>query len=96
MSPELVDEAILAHCRPRFLKVARVIHDAAKALEVVPTEANIHFIANRIKVLVKAERLESAGNLDLWGYSEIRLREKKASNAAAGTSRVRKTTEQGT
>jgi hypothetical protein len=43
---------------------------------------------------VNAERLESAGDLDRWGYGE--LREKKASNAAAETSRVRETTEQGT
>jgi hypothetical protein len=95
MSPELVDEAILAHCRPQFLKVARVISHAADALEV-STNAKIRFIANRVKALVKAGRLESAGDLDQWGYSEIRLREKKASNAAAETRRVRKPNEQGT
>jgi len=34
------------------------------------------FIADRIKALVKAERLESQGNLDRWHFSEIRLPEK--------------------
>ncbi len=34
---------------------------------------DVGFIADRIKALVKAERLESAGNLDRWRYSEIRL-----------------------
>jgi hypothetical protein len=33
----------------------------------------VDFIADRIKALVKAERLESEGDLDEWRYSEIRL-----------------------
>jgi hypothetical protein len=69
MSPELVDQTILACCKPQFLKVARIIGDVSKALE----GTNVDFIADRIKALVEAERLESAGNLDRWGYSEIRL-----------------------
>ncbi|MFL6817346.1 MAG: DUF3658 domain-containing protein [Bradyrhizobium sp.] len=92
MSPELVDEAILEHCRPTFLKVARVIYDAAEALGF-STEAKLHFIAKRIKALATADRLESAGNLDHWGYSEIRLREKRASDAVAEVSRRRETAE---
>ena len=33
----------------------------------------VDFIADRIKALVKAGTLESAGNLDRWRFSEIRL-----------------------
>jgi hypothetical protein len=89
MSPELVDQTILACCRPQFLKVARVIHDVAMALKVpIPMERlfvdvpetfekpmglEVDFIADRIKALVETERLVSAGNLDRWRYSEIRL-----------------------
>jgi hypothetical protein len=89
MSPELVDQAILASCKPRFLKVARVIIDTATVLKVPipmegifidapetleePTGTSVDFIVERIKALVKAERLESAGNVDRWRYSEIRL-----------------------
>jgi hypothetical protein len=89
MSPELVDQTILAYCKPQFLKVARIIQDVATALKVpIPIERlfvdapatfekpnglEVDFIADRIKALVKAERLESAGNLDRWRYSEIRL-----------------------
>jgi hypothetical protein len=88
MSPDLVDQTILACCKPQFLKVARVIHDVATALKIpIPMERlsvdvpetfenpkglEVDFIAERIKALVKAERLESAGNLDRWRYSEIR------------------------
>jgi Protein of unknown function len=85
MSPELVDQTILACCKPQFLKVARIIVDVATALKVpMPMErlfidealeepTEVDFIADRIKALVKAGTLESAGNLDRWRYSEIRL-----------------------
>jgi hypothetical protein len=81
MSPELVDEAILAHCKPQFRKVAKVIYYVA---------------ADRIKALVEAERLEGAGNLDRWGSSEVRLPEKNASVAVAEASRRHAATDQET
>jgi hypothetical protein len=46
--------------------------DVPETLEV-PMATNADLIADRIKALVKAGRLESAGNLDRWRYSEIRL-----------------------
>lgn len=95
MSPELVDEAILAHCKPQFLKVAKIISDAAKALGN-SGEAALHFIADRIKALVAVEGLEGAGDLDRWGYSEVRLPDKKSSGAVAAASRFPETTDQGT
>jgi hypothetical protein len=70
MSPELVDQAILACCQPRFLE--RLSVDVPEKFEA-PRGLEVDFIADRIKVLVEAERLESAGNLDRWRYSEIRL-----------------------
>jgi hypothetical protein len=89
MSPELVDQAVLACCKPQFLKVARVIFDTAKVLKVPfpiegifvddpeefeePTRTGVGLIVARIKALVKAKRLESAGDVDRWRYSEIRL-----------------------
>jgi hypothetical protein len=88
MSPELVDQTILACCKPQFLKVALIILDVAKALKVPkllderlfiddtlenPMGTKVDFIADRIKPLVKAGTLESAGNLDRWRFSEIRL-----------------------
>ena len=92
MSPDLVDQTILALCKPQFLKVARVIVDVATALKVPkpmverlfidealekPMGTEVDFIADRIKALVKAERLQSQGNLDRWRFSEIRLPEKQ-------------------
>jgi Protein of unknown function len=87
MSPELVDQAILAQCRPHFYKVARVILKVAEDLDVPLFVGNlimrkelkgtdVQFIADRIKALVKAKKLELAGDLKQWGKSEIRLTDK--------------------
>jgi len=76
MSPDLIDQAILASCKPQFMKVARIVGDVAVALKV-PMDMDKDFIADRIKALVKAERLQSQGNLDRWRFSEIRLPDKK-------------------
>ena len=89
MSPELVDQTILACCKPQFLKVASVIADVAKALKVQlpmerifvdvpetfkkPMGLDVDVISDRIKALVKAGRLQAAGDLDVWRHSEIRL-----------------------
>jgi Protein of unknown function len=83
VSPDPIDQAILAACKPQFLKVARIIGDVANALNVSTRveesedprgrDAEFDFIADRIKALVKAKKLESAGNLGRWGWSEIRL-----------------------
>jgi hypothetical protein len=87
-SSDLIDQAILACCKAQFMKVARIIIDVAIALKVPkplderlfvdealekPVGTEVDFIAARIKALVKAGTLESAGNLDRWRYSEIRL-----------------------
>ena len=69
MSPELVDQTILASCKPHFLKVIRIIGDVDQALN----GTDVNFVADRIKALVKAGRLELAGNLNRWEASEIRL-----------------------
>jgi Protein of unknown function len=69
MSLELVDQTILASCKPQFLKVIRIIGDVDRALKDVKAD----FVADRIKALVKAGRLELAGNLKRWEASEIRL-----------------------
>jgi hypothetical protein len=69
MSPELVDQTILACCKPQFLKVVRIIGDVERVLN----GTKVDFIADRIKALVKTGRLESAGNLNRWEASEIRV-----------------------
>ena len=80
MSPDLVDQTILACCKPLSKKVARVIAEVAEVLRVphpeMATQKGFEFITKRIKALVKTEKLEGAGHLDRWRFSEIRLPEK--------------------
>jgi hypothetical protein len=91
MSPDQIDQAILASCNPQFLKVMRIIRDVAIALNLTIREVpgiadhpderetpkgrypEADLIVDRIKALVKAKKLESAGHLDWWRNSEIRL-----------------------
>jgi hypothetical protein len=72
ISPDLVDQAILARCKSPYRKVALIMAQVGDDLKV-PMEGDHSFIANRIKALVKAERLESQGNLNRRRFSEIRL-----------------------
>jgi hypothetical protein len=72
MSPDLVDQAILACCKPQFHKVARILTDVAKTLKVeIHGDRSFDFIVDRIKALVEAGHLESQGDLDQWRYSEV-------------------------
>jgi hypothetical protein len=50
----------------------RIAVDVPETFEK-PDGLEVDFIADRIKALVKAKKLEAAGNLDRWRYSEIRL-----------------------
>jgi hypothetical protein len=92
MTPDLIDQAIIASCKPQFLKVARIIHDVAAALKLPlrmeglfvdepedfkrPEAQEVDVIAERIKALVARGLLDSQGNLDQWRYSEICLAKK--------------------
>jgi hypothetical protein len=91
MSPELIDQTILASCEPQFRKVALIIVLVATALKVPkplterlfmddapekPMGTDVDFIADRIKVLVEAGKLELQGNLNKWRFGEIRLPKK--------------------
>jgi hypothetical protein len=76
--PDL-DALILSFARPRWQKVARLIGDAAEECERKGINASDEEIADRIRKLVDDRKLQGAGNLYRWGYSEVRLfLEKKA------------------
>jgi hypothetical protein len=62
------------------MKVTRIVGDTAKALKL-PDGRSMDFIGKRIKALVKAKKLEAAGDVDRWHYSEIRLPEKSPPSA---------------
>lgn len=80
MTAALLDEVILSICLPRWLKVARVIGDADHdpRLANMDAEDRMDAVAERITALVKDGKLEAAGDLEQWRFSEIRLIETSA------------------
>jgi Protein of unknown function len=77
MPPDRVDQAILTCCKTQFSKVAMVLHRVAVALDLREDPKLDVVVAERIKALVKAGKLDGAGNLDRWTYSEVRLPPKR-------------------
>jgi len=58
---------------PYWRKVARVVGRALTTCEARSIPLNAEVIAARIQELAETGRLESAGNLTMWRYSEVRL-----------------------
>ena len=75
MKTSRIDKAILAVAQPGWLKVARVIADAARVGDagVPDTEEGFQAIAQCIEALVGEGRLISQGNLSQPRHSEVRL-----------------------
>ena len=69
MSSDALDAAILAVVHERWRKVAFVIGRLLTTIDGLSEEQ----IAQRIYALVEAGRLEGAGDLKKWRYSEVRL-----------------------
>ena len=60
------------HAKPTAVgTLGLLVDDELPRKELKGTD--VQFIADRIKALVKAGKLESAGNLNRWRFSEIRL-----------------------
>jgi hypothetical protein len=75
MTDSEIDEAILAVAQPRWLKVARVIIDAADRLGsgLPEGDAGHDLVGRRIGVLVGEGRLLAQGDINKWRHSEVRL-----------------------
>jgi hypothetical protein len=76
MSPDEVDQAILAFCKPQFLKVARVIMDVPAAFKVPLPMERIFIDVPKARERPMGTDVDSAGNLNGWRSSEIRLSKK--------------------
>lgn len=71
---QTIDQGLLSNALMRWRKVARVVGSAMMfgsptRIEGIPDI----FYAQRVRKLVESGRLESTGNLDYIGYSEVRL-----------------------
>lgn len=69
-----LDTLIFAETDKHWLKVARIVGNVFRALEVRCIRLSMDIIAARIAKLVEVGRLVSQGNLTMWRHSEVRLR----------------------
>lgn len=70
---EDIKEAILSNCRPKWLKVARVIYDTRVQLALPDNDESDDLIAQQLTDLVEKGELNAAGDLSNWRASEVRL-----------------------
>ena len=75
MSHPEIDKAILSVVEDRWLKVARIVGDVAKRLNLDwhRDKEQIDLVLERIQALVSEGRLFSQGDLSRPRYSEVRL-----------------------
>jgi hypothetical protein len=59
--------------KPRLQKMARIVGDTFIRFEARSIPISPEIIAARIIALEEADRIEGAGDLRMWRYSEVRL-----------------------
>jgi hypothetical protein len=69
-----VDAVIFSAMKPVFQKVAMVIIRSLKRFEELALPVGDQVIAARLKLLADSGRIEGAGDLRKWRFSEVRLK----------------------
>lgn len=69
-----VDAIIFSVMRPHWRKVAMVVGQARDRCEQLGIPLSYEELAARLPVLAEAGRIEDAGDLRKWRYSEVRLK----------------------
>ena len=74
MTNSPIDEAIFSTVGENWMKVARVIAEAAKAMDdnLRSQTEKYEVIGQRIESLVREGRLDAQGNVKTWRFSEVR------------------------
>jgi hypothetical protein len=72
-SEQELDQIILSSASAGWQKTAMLIVRSLDRMKGEDTMTDFETIAARIEALVRSGRLEAAGNLAKWRYSEVRL-----------------------
>lgn len=70
---EVIDHALMAACKPRWLKLAMVVGEAIHACPEKYHDVPDISYSQRVRELVNSGQLESQGNLFFMRFSEVRL-----------------------
>jgi Protein of unknown function len=68
-----IDALIFPHLVENWRKVARIVGDVLTACNARSIPLSAEVIGARIRELAETGQIESAGNLTMWRYSEVRL-----------------------
>ena len=71
-----IDEIIFSAMKPVFQKVGMVIIRSMKRCEELALPVDAQVIAARLRLLADSDRIEGAGDLRKWSFSEVRLKAK--------------------
>jgi len=71
--PADIDVLIFDHTVGNWRKMAKIVGDVLTVCRARSMPLNAEVIAARIQELAETGRIESAGNLTMWRYSEVRL-----------------------
>jgi len=69
LSNDDIDSMLLAHVREHWSKTALIISEAMGAFDSWDEDR----ITQRMKALVEQGKIESAGDIQRWRFSEVRL-----------------------
>jgi Protein of unknown function len=75
LSEKDVDDIIFPFLTPHWRKVAMVIAHALVRIREQSLPLSDEIIAARIEKLVESDRLEGNGDLRMWRFSEVRLKD---------------------
>ncbi len=73
ISVKEIDDILISVLKPHWQKVAMVLSRATDRFEQMGLSLEI--VAARIQELVDNDRIEGAGDLRKWGFSEVRLKD---------------------
>ncbi|QAU44247.1 hypothetical protein [Bradyrhizobium guangzhouense] len=74
-----LDRVIFSVVKPQWRKLAMILHSAVEKVEeekALAAPVDFEVFAARIQVLVDVDLLEAQGNLQMWGHSEVRLKDR--------------------
>ena len=70
--PKDMDKLLLSFCDTQWRKVARIIGNSMLTLDDRGIRFSVKAIDARMAALVRNKRLEAAGNIRKWRFSEVR------------------------
>ena len=70
-----IDGIIFSVLKPLWQKTAKIVTVAVKRCEEVNIPISYEEIAARLQVLSDSDRIEGVGDLRMWRYSEVRLKD---------------------